>query len=252
MNKSILLYLHIPKTAGTTINSILQKQYTEAEKLNYFSGSYEDFLDVLKENVQTNPKLKCVMGHYKFGIHDYIPEDCTYITLLRNPIERVLSTFYFIRRDRYHPFHKAAKKMSLKEFVLSEEIGAKYLVFNTQTTFLSNQFPPGPNSLEMAKRNIENHFNLVGITERFDESLFLMKREFGWEDINYMPRNVTRNRPCPQQHPMEVIEIIKSKNLFDIELYEHANYLLNIKINKLDNEVKQDLQKFLNRNSKKN
>ena len=46
--------------------------------------------------------------------------------------------------------------------------------------------------LETAKRNLEAHFAWVGITERFDESLVLLGRTFGWRDVRYVSANVSR------------------------------------------------------------
>lgn len=250
MKERILLYLHIPKTAGTTMNSILKQQYSQSETFNYFSGDYKEFLTNLKENVENNPKLKCVTGHYQFGIHKYIPRTFTYATMLRHPIERVLSTYYFLRRDRTHPLYRTIKKISLKQFVLSESLGAKYLVYNTQTTFLSGQYPSDSTSLEQAKENLKKYFSIVGITENFDESIFLMKREFGWVDINYRPINVTNNRPKIQDVSEEVIEMIKSKNIFDFELYEYAKLLFSKKINNLSDMETIEMEKYLNRKNK--
>ena len=48
--------------------------------------------------------------------------------------------------------------------------------------------------LERAKRNLDEHFSWLGMTERFDESLILLRRTFGWRDVRYVSRNVSRSR----------------------------------------------------------
>ena len=45
--------------------------------------------------------------------------------------------------------------------------------------------------LERAKRHIEERFSFVGITERFDESLVLLRRTFAWKPPYYVAANVT-------------------------------------------------------------
>ena len=41
--------------------------------------------------------MQVFKGHMPFGIHKRLPQDYTYITFLRDPIERVVSAYYFAR-----------------------------------------------------------------------------------------------------------------------------------------------------------
>ena len=73
--------------------------------------------------------------------------------------------------------------------------------------------------LERAKRNIEERFSFVGITERFDESLVLLRRTFGWKPPYYVAANVTpasRKEPVPES----TRGLIEEMNTLDRRLYE--------------------------------
>ena len=76
--------------------------------------------------------------------------------------------------------------------------------------------------LKEAKQKIDNRFAAVGITERFDESLLLMKRLFGWRQVYYQKRNVTKKRPRKEKIDQSTLQTIKSHNHYDIRLYNYA------------------------------
>lgn len=244
--KTILLFLHLPKTAGTTMNSILDSQYTKKQRIRYYTEEYSDFLNGLNSKVRQMPNLKCIMGHFRFGIHEIIEKPSTYITMLRHPIDRVISTFYFIRSNPHHPFYREANNMNLKDFVLSTDIEADFLVNNMQTSFLSGgYYPPKKDHLEIAKENLVKYFEVVGITERFNESIFLMKKALGWKKIVYKSKNITRNRPRIDELSAEILEIIKQKNQLDIELYNFAVQLFEKQVESLDIKTKKEMKRFL-------
>jgi hypothetical protein len=80
-------------------------------------------------------------------------------------------------------------------------------------------------TLEAAKRNLKAGFAIAGLTERFDETVMLLKREFGWRRPFYIPVNVAPKRQRNEIVRPETIEIIRSKNKLDLELYDFAQSL---------------------------
>ncbi|WP_303982318.1 sulfotransferase family 2 domain-containing protein [Niallia circulans] len=236
--KRIIINIHIPKTAGSTLNSILNNQFKSEEKMDYYSGDYKKFI----EKVNKNKDLKCINGHFLFGLHNEISEPYSYVTMLRQPIDRVISTYYYIKRTPEHPIYNRVKKMSIGEFINTKDTHANYLVSNMQTTYISGKYPP---DLEEAKNNLLQHFDLVGITEMFDKSIFLMKKTFKWIDVNYKSMNVTNNRPSINQHSKDIIDLIKAKNQMDLELYEFGEFIFNQKIKNLDIKTQKELKGFL-------
>ncbi|MCQ6274865.1 sulfotransferase family 2 domain-containing protein [Bacillus sp. V3B] len=236
-NGKVVLFLHIPKTAGSTLKSILDNQYTSLERMDYYGGDFSKFINAAKNN----PNLKCINGHFRFGIHKRIQKPFCYVTMLRHPIERVLSTYYYIKRPN-HTKNNMVKNMSIEDFVASKEAWANHMVSNLQTTYVSGSTPP---NLEVAKKNLEQYFDVVGITEMFDQSLFLMKKSFGWKNIDYKSENITKNRPTINEHSKEVIDLITQKNQLDLKLYKFGKYLLNQKIVNLDHKTKVEMNKFL-------
>jgi len=77
-------------------------------------------------------------------------------------------------------------------------------------------------TLETAKANLATHFSLAGLTERFDETLALLKVLFGWKLNQYGSFNVSRARPARQAVPESTQRVIAERNQFDVAIYKHV------------------------------
>ena len=63
---------------------------------------------------------------------------------------------------------------------------------------------------------------MVGLSERFEESLALMKLRFGWRLKSYSSFNVTRSRPKKGDLPSTTLDLIMERNRFNVALYQRA------------------------------
>jgi hypothetical protein len=104
--------------------------------------------------------------------------------------------------------------------------------------------------LEKAKQNIEAHFLVAGVTEMFEESLFLIKQNFNLDNIFYIKKNSTKTRPKKDDLSKETLEIIKENNQLDIKLYNFVKQNLKEKIDSLDPEYKSKLNEFCSNKNK--
>jgi hypothetical protein len=226
-----VIFLHIGKTAGTSLRRILHRQFRSSEilrvetpwrnpsrlrreeTLDYFAG--------LPEERRSGARL--IEGHVIFGLHRSVPRPSTYITLLRNPVALTISQYNFVLRRPRHWLHErvVSEAMTLEDYVKS---GIALETDNSQTRALSGDTtaPFGGctrEMLETAKRNLEQHFAVTGLTERFDESLILLKRAFGWSNVRYVRANVS-----PRKDPVSsaTLHAIEEQNVLDMELYRWA------------------------------
>ncbi|MBI3649239.1 MAG: sulfotransferase family 2 domain-containing protein [Actinobacteria bacterium] len=257
----VVIFLHIGKTAGTTMRRILSKQFHPSEvllirnkvlrsltpqtdrlhreeTLEYFAG--------LAEEERARPSL--IIAHGIFGLHRSVPRPATYVTMLRDPIALTISQYHYVARDPDHPLHDRAASQGLEEYVRS---GASLETDNSQTRALSGDTttPFGgctAEMLETAKANVASHFSFVGLTERFDESLLLLGRTFGWTNLYYVAANVTparRREPVPQ----EVRRAVQEQNRFDAELYAWASARFDEQVRSIPS-FQEDLRRFRRNN----
>jgi hypothetical protein len=77
-----------------------------------------------------------------------------------------------------------------------------------------------------AKENLRTHFSVVGLTDRFDETLLLLRKAYGWRNVTYVRRNVAVGRPTVEDLSPATVEAVTRCNRFDLELYRYAQELL--------------------------
>lgn len=216
----VLIHLHVPKTAGETLRYILSRHYRRSLVMHRV-----DALDLPAVPKETWATLTCITGHYPYGIHEYLEgRPYRYITMLREPISRVISTYYYMLRDTTHPGHQQLvdSGQSLDEWVERRENAA---LFNQQTSVLAGVFPAPSMTQELfesARDHLEHNMDSVGLTEDFDRSLMSYQKLMGWHNVLYVRQNVTSNRPDRSQTDPGTIQRIRDMNQLDLALYEIA------------------------------
>ena len=245
--ESAVIFLHIPKTAGSTLHQIIRRQYPARHI--YHIGSQADSLARFQGlPVAKRAQIEVLMGHFEMGIDRYLPQPTTYFTMLRQPVARAISYFAHIRRDKNHYCHELVTtgKMSLAAFVDS---GADVMMDNGQTRLLAgvrNSVPYGecgPNELQAAKRNLEDRFAFAGLTEKFDRALLLMSHFFGWRNLYYQRRNVSAQQEKRRPN-RETLAQIRAANSLDMDLYQWAESRLTQQLAHLGPSFGQQLARF--------
>ncbi|MGN6464592.1 MAG: sulfotransferase family 2 domain-containing protein [Rhizobiaceae bacterium] len=200
-----LVFVHIPKTAGTSLRSALvaafpEKRvlfdYGETERLTSneireirYSGKNKP--ERLRELTGSTPIV--LMGH--FPARDYLDLFAyeNFITFVREPIARVISDYkHFVRHFAF--------KESLVEFASQPALR------NRQSAFLMDL-------------NIDD-IGFIGVAEEYDNSIVRLGDFLGREI-----RNVKSNQAPDDQIVAvsdEEIEIVRNLNLDDIMLYRHV------------------------------
>jgi hypothetical protein len=219
----VVIFLHAPKTGGTTLVRIIERQYAPGSVLNLYDSSYgEELAAYPSEEID---RVRAIAGHFYFGAHAFISRPSVYITLLRDPVERVISHYHFVRRSPGHYLYDAANELSLSDFVVA--CGADE-PNNDQTRLLAGRYqaeetpPNADDMLAAARSNLREHVVVVGITEEFDRSLLLMRCTFGWGKPFYIRENVSKKPSRRAVIATETRRVIETYNALDIDLYEEA------------------------------
>ena len=87
------VFLHIPKTGGITLYHVLNRQFDRSQVFTIRGlidrREFEELSEISRE------RLQLVRGHMEFGIHSWLTEPVSYFTILREPVNRVISHYYF-------------------------------------------------------------------------------------------------------------------------------------------------------------
>jgi galactose-3-O-sulfotransferase len=238
LERGVLLFLHIPKTAGTTLQMILARQFARDRTYTILGNPGDSVRAFIGWPAEERERIQLVKGHMQFGLHHHTGSPATYITMLRDPVDRVISEYFFLLRSTDVPGREevVARGMTLNDYVRHRD---SIQIGNTQTRMLSgvekvnarlwrggigpNQPPGDIDILALAKKNLRERFTLAGLSERFDESLLLLRRLLGFRrHLCYVNYNVTAGRPAKDELPREMIQLIEQHEELDMALYEYA------------------------------
>ena len=244
-----LIFLHIPKTGGLTLNSIIEHQYKGCPIFSIYNHRTGSPIDTLKTLPETERrKLRVVRGHMPFGVHKFLPQTSKYITILREPVNRVISHYCYILTQPDHYLYNIvkSKNMSLKEYITS---GITNELNNGQTRLLSGISDVafgrcGYDMLETAKRNLDEYFITIGLFERYDEFLILLKQILGLGYPFYTIKNTARINIRKSDLPKDTIRTIENYNELDINLYRHAKDIFEKQLGIFSQPLKRELKIF--------
>ena len=221
-----LIFVHMFKAGGTSLRRVIRKQFHEA-KVCLLNGNFAESNAWRALPQEERDTFDLVIGHQHYGHHEFLSQRASYMTMLREPVDRVLSFYFYVKRfkDHYLYNHGFTDETALEEFVENERFIA---LDNIQTRLLNQQpvkhHPFGSVDEEMfavALANLER-IERVGVVERMDEFLEVLRVAEGWTIPEAPVKNRTDNRPKVGDQPEAVLERIRELNQFDIRLHEAA------------------------------
>lgn len=252
MTKTII-FLHIPKAAGTTLHRIIERQYPQEHVLSFGADAVGSLAAFKAMSNEERSEIQVLKGHLPFGVHKYFPQPTTYITFLRNPVERIISYYQFVLLNPEHYLHEqvTSQDMSLLE-VLENKMTPD--IANGQVRLLSgvwNNVPVGEctqQMLDKAKEHMHANFSVIGLVEQFDASLILLKRAFNWQHIHYQKQNVSANRSSQITVSPQTLKAIQHYNNLDTQLYAYAQELFQAQLDQQEKTFSAKLRLFLIQN----
>ena len=179
-------------------------------------------------------KIRVIFGHrVYFGLHELLPQDCRYVTLLRDPISRVVSLYNHhagIAHNPAHPLYERDRDLmwrhgSLKPFHdwLAEDYSGNHMVRFLYYAMEGDEVdPPGPMTaqhLAAAKRFIDACW-FVGTTETSDADFHTICAAVGMAPPRQRANVSTRffEMPPGDSRRQEILSI----DALDDQLYQYA------------------------------
>lgn len=195
-DQPIVVFLHIPKTAGTTLRLIFKQYYSAGEVLEMDEG-FTGLEQIMADKAALG-KLKLVMGHSAQHFLNRYEGSVQLVSFVRDPFKRLVSEYAFVRFQKEHPRHKMAAGMTMEEYLIRaglDDNQARFLAFEGVAGRSPHGHEERDSLLKEALCHLKEKFLFVGIAERFDESIVLLHRRLNWPRLPiYAPLNVGERR----------------------------------------------------------
>jgi len=189
-------------------------------------------------------RFRLIRGHVTFSIESHLPNEGEFFTIMRDPVRRAVSEFMYISRSKHIPLSRAFRRHDLS---YGEALRQGLLTANLQTRFLAGVDTPyhrREDDSQILDRAIYNlrRCRVVGLQERFSESIGLCAGAFGWDKIA-IP-NANRNVLVPDPSLVDEIRMeIERFGSADQVLYDEAVKIFNRQLREEGDRV----QRIVNR-----
>jgi Sulfotransferase family len=141
-----VVFLHIPKTAGQSVHAGLIQLFG-ADNVSKVRVN-EDLLLLSLEEIKSS---RVFSGHFDWAMLDCLPHPRFVFTILREPVERILSFYFFLREDAqrlteeqlnqpWNQGKKAALKWSCDEYFCSTRPDFRMFINNHYNNFYTYYF----------------------------------------------------------------------------------------------------------------
>ncbi|CAM9376667.1 unnamed protein product [Lampetra planeri] len=246
-----IFFMKTHKTASSTFQNILFR-FGEKNNLTFAFpyGAYQFFYpyDFKASSVAPLPRhaaggrFHFLCSHMRFNMAEVarvMSPNAIYLSIVRSPDTHFESVFHYyenndrafiaaknhsdrINKDPFRTFLESAEtfyKGNRKRGPFGRNPMAFDFGLNPNADVSSREFRSGLAQLDAA-------FDLVMITERFDESVILAKEMLGWAmgDVVYLSNNKrakTNNDEPLEREDTRLTEMIRRWNALDVALYEH-------------------------------
>eukprot|EP01104_Vermistella_antarctica_P000664 TRINITY_DN107_c5_g1_i1.p1 TRINITY_DN107_c5_g1~~TRINITY_DN107_c5_g1_i1.p1 ORF type:complete len:420 (-),score=104.91 TRINITY_DN107_c5_g1_i1:65-1324(-) len=257
-SRTVQIFMHIPKTAGTALSSTIERSAKKTNKR--FEQIWTE--PKTKQDVDRARASDIMFGHQRFGVHTLLPPNVnfTYVVFFRNPLERIVSHYFYHKNTKYDPWHYLANDNSLEQWIGKSDdahdlitqflsgLGGGYhrivgaladplIAISGVSAQSAVAGRPKPNGykvtdehFERAKYNLLNHVSFVGFTERFEESLHLLRGKFGGLDEMTFRAGKVGTKPGLETLPEATIKALLDHTTHDRKLFAMAEQIFDRQI----------------------
>ena len=210
-----LVYMHIPKTGGRTLRTLLEYFYTH-EEVHIVD-------DLHKPDIPASACL--IMAHLPYGL---VPVNghTLHLTILRHPARRIASYYQMCKRNRpgwalYERFWNGGEAIPMVAFARGD-LGLRDQIDNAMVRQLAGwdvliaNRPVHEGDYLRAQANLDTC--LFGLTERYDEFVMQLGERMGWSIPDYPRQNVA----IPYTISVAELAELNAINDWDLRLYDWA------------------------------
>lgn len=225
-----VVFQHIPKTAGSTIISILEKEYPEKLRYKIDPMKTLESLNLFQSLERSKrDRYQLIYRHLSEQLIKSLSNQVIVFSFLRDPVDLFLSSYFYIKRATWNRNHKAVKDLgSVEEYL---DFCLENNLLNPQTRYMSGKIdylfsennPSKPVDKEMFDLATSKLANLdyVFRLENFVEAILLIAEKLNWKKIPYYRvQNKTKSRMRVDEISLDLKGKLYQYLSHDMALYE--------------------------------
>ncbi len=222
-NFDLLFYVHIPKTAGTSLCTDMRKRFNPSMNLwmNYADDEmswHQQRLSVVKTLISRMPeeRFRFAHGHIPFSVAVRLMHTgykIGFATFIREPLSRLVSSYVY-QKSAAHPHHQRVRRdhPTFESFYRMQNLQNqthKFLRLDTRQTV--------PETIDM----LERQFCFIGLQEDYELCFRTLSAIAGEQFKPQLFMNKMKSPDLVPELSPDTIEEIKALNAADFEIYEH-------------------------------
>jgi sulfotransferase famil protein len=209
-------FLHIPKCAGTSIWSTLRKIY--GSKNTYVVGIERDLGALAAMSLSRRLKYSAVGGHAQLPLfRELLGNLSSYykIVTFRDPIDRLVSEYNYVRAYDKHPQHERVCNESFDTFVRSYPS-------NRQVQLLTGCNDDVATALEL----VHGFFDDWSLMSGTDQLLQRLCHVLGVAPKIVVPKNKTEHQFTRAEIPRDTLKFLEAHHSADLELLDRLSVVV--------------------------
>lgn len=153
-DNATIVHIHVPRTGGTSLRLLLNQAFGTNRCLMNYQGEIEGLTP------RDLAGLRCISGHIPYGVHRHLAGPASYITVLRHPIDRYVSTYAEFLGNPKSRHHALASAHDINSF-LREALNSGQPALRQQMHNLQCRLVCGDGSFAHAKDFIDERYFLA-------------------------------------------------------------------------------------------
>ena len=220
-----VLFDHLPKCAGSAIDTYLGAQYPRRHVFKTDPNFPRESVAKFRKMSEIDRfRYRLVVGHMAHDLVELVHPETTKLTILREPIDRIVSHYYYVLQQDQHYLHDrvVGENIKLEQYAtlgLSEELSNWYTTHFTGWTLDEvNRNPTG--ALKCALEVVTQKYDIVGFQNDLPGVAEQIRTAARFTDAfeNAMT-NQTRKRLSLREISDEARKSIGGANAVDLDLY---------------------------------